>query len=71
VLNHYNHHNTSNYCQNCKNILNFKGFLKILSSLQCKTLCYLLHIVGDVYHPGFAIIFYIFFVLFTSNIISF
>jgi hypothetical protein len=47
---------------------NFK-ILKILSALQCKILCYLSRIIGDVYHPVFTVVFCMFLELFTYSII--
>jgi hypothetical protein len=35
-------------------------YLKILSSLQCKFLCYFSRILGGVYLPGSSVIFYMF-----------
>jgi hypothetical protein len=38
-------------------ITKIKKKIKILSSLQSKILCYLLCIIGGVYHPGFPVVF--------------
>jgi hypothetical protein len=49
IVNHYNH----STCNSNYNNFNILGIL----SLQYKILCYLLYIVGGVYHPGFALVF--------------
>jgi hypothetical protein len=38
-------------------ITKIKNKFKILSSLQSKIPCYLLRIIGGVYHPGFPVVF--------------